>query len=125
MRDVVGWLRDAKPIMGGGGDLGTSTSPYDIGLEKNAANYVPLTPISFLLHSASVFPNRLAVVHGERRYSWRVVLERCRRLAAAGGVGVGRNDTVALMVPNTPEAFGETAGHVDQPSLRARSAPDG
>ena len=86
--------------------MSTSTSPYDIGLDKNAANYVPLSPIGFLLRSAAVYPNRLAVLHGERRYSWREALERCRRLAAALAVrGVGRGDTVALMAPNIPEAF--------------------
>ena len=86
--------------------MSTSTNPYEIGLEKNAANYVPLTPIGFLLRSAAVYPNRLAVVHGERRYSWRDALERCRRLASAlAARGIGRGDTVALMAPNIPEAF--------------------
>src|SRR5437899_4499351 len=81
-------------------------NPYETGLDKNAANYVPLTPIAFLLRSASVYPNRLAVAHGERRYSWREALERCRRLAAAlAARGIGRGDTVALMAPNVPEAF--------------------
>ena len=83
-----------------------SEHPYEAGLGKNAANYVPLSPIGFLLRSAAVYPNRLAVLHGERRYSWREALERCRRLAAALAVrGVGRGDTVALMAPNIPEAF--------------------
>jgi fatty-acyl-CoA synthase len=86
--------------------MSTSTSPYEVGLDKNAANYVPLTPIGFLMRSAAVYPNRLAVVHGERRYSWREALERCRRLASAlAACGVGRGDTVALMAPNIPEAF--------------------
>src|SRR5438046_6789411 len=81
-------------------------NPYEVGLEKNAANYVPFTPIGFLVRSASVYPNRPAVVHGERRYSWREALERCRRLASAlTARGVGRGDTVALMAPNIPEAF--------------------
>ena len=83
-----------------------ATHPCESGLDKNAANYVPLTPISFLLRSASVYPNRLAVVHGDRRYSWREVLERSRRLAAAlTARGVRRCDTVAVMAPNIPEAF--------------------
>jgi fatty-acyl-CoA synthase len=81
-------------------------NPYEAGLDKNAANYVPLTPIGFLLRSAAVYPDRLAVVHGERRYRWREALERCRRLAGAlAAQGVGRGDTVALMAPNIPEAF--------------------
>src|SRR5206468_10899210 len=86
--------------------MSTSANPYDVGLDKNAANYVPLTPIGFLLRSASVYPDRLAVAYGERRYSWRKALERCRRLAGAlAARGVGRGDTVALMAPNLPEAF--------------------
>src|SRR5207249_11624998 len=65
-----------------------------------------LTPIGFLLRSAAIYPDRLAVAYGERRYSWRVALERCRRLAGAlKAHGVGRGDTVALMAPNIPEAF--------------------
>src|SRR6516165_387089 len=83
-----------------------NTNPYETGLDKNAANYVPLSPIGFLARSAAIYPNRLAVVHGKRRYSWREALERCRRLAAAlAARGVGRGDTVALMAPNLPEAF--------------------
>src|ERR1700745_3995043 len=86
--------------------MSTSANPYDIGLDKNAANYVPLSPIGFLARSAAVYPNRLAVVHGERRYSWREALERCRRLASAlAARGIGRGDTVAVMAQNIPEAF--------------------
>jgi fatty-acyl-CoA synthase len=81
-------------------------NPYELGLDKNAANYVPLNPIGFLLRSAAVYPNRLAVAYGERRYRWRETLERCRRLAAAlAARGIGRGDTVAVMAPNIPEAF--------------------
>ena len=82
------------------------TNPYEIGLDKNAANYVPLTPIGFLRRSASVWPDRLAVAYGLRRYSWHEALERCRRLAGAlAARGIGRGDTVTLMAPNIPEAF--------------------
>src|SRR5439155_24507221 len=81
-------------------------SPYELGLDKNSANFVPLSPIGFLLRSAAVYPERIAVIHGERRYTWRQSLERCRRLASAlAARGVGRGDTVALMAPNVPEAF--------------------
>jgi len=81
-------------------------NPYELGLDKNAANYVPLTPIGFLLRSTAVYPNRLAVAYGERRYRWRETLERCRRLASAlAARGVGRGGTVAVMAPNIPEAF--------------------
>src|SRR6516225_2792426 len=83
-----------------------NTNPYEMGLDKNAANYVPLSPIGFLARSAAIYPNRLAVVHGKRRYSWCEALERCRRLASAlAARGIGRGDTVAVMAPNIPEAF--------------------
>jgi fatty-acyl-CoA synthase len=86
--------------------MSRSANPYAIGLDKNAANYVPLSPIGFLVRSASVYPNRLAVLHGDRRYSWRDALQRCRRLASAlTAQGIGRGDTVALLAPNIPEAF--------------------
>jgi len=89
----------------------TMTSPYDIGLDKTAANFVPLSPIGFLLRSAAVYPRRISVVHGDRRYTWRETLERCRRLASAlTKAGIGRGDTVAVMAPNVPEAFEATYG---------------
>jgi fatty-acyl-CoA synthase len=81
-------------------------NPYEIGLDKNGANYVPLTPIAFLLRSAAVYPNRTAVIHGEQRYRWRETLERCRRLASAlTKRGIGRGDTVAVIAPNVPALF--------------------
>jgi len=83
-----------------------SPNRYDTGLGKNPANFVALSPIGFLLRSAAVYPERTAVIHGTRRYSWRQSLERCRRLASAlAAHGVKRGDTVALMAPNVPEAF--------------------
>ena len=81
-----------------------STSIYEQHLGKVAANYHVLTPISFLERSASVYPNKTAVIHGERRYTYSQMLERCRALAgalAARGVGVG--DTVSVMATNVPE----------------------
>ena len=83
-----------------------SIHPYEAGLDKNAANFVPLSPIAFLLRSAAVYPNRIAVIHGARRYTWHQALQRCRRLASAlAKRGVRPGDTVALMAQNTPEAF--------------------
>jgi fatty-acyl-CoA synthase len=83
-----------------------SGNPYETDLDKNPANYVPLSPIGFLRRAAAVYPQRISVIHGERRYTWRQSLERCRRLASAlTRHGVGRGDTVALMAPNVPEAF--------------------
>ncbi|HYM72169.1 MAG TPA: acyl-CoA synthetase [Stellaceae bacterium] len=86
-------------------------SPYETGLDKNAANFVPLSPIGFLHRAAEVYPQREALVYGERRHSWREALERCRRLASAlARHGVARGDTVAVMAPNVPEAFEATFG---------------
>src|SRR5947199_1865337 len=83
-----------------------STHPYEAGLGKNAANSVPLSPIGFLLRSAAVYPNRIAVIHGEHRYTWNEALERCRRLASAlAKRGVRPSDTVAVMAPNVPALF--------------------
>jgi len=73
------------------------------GLEKNAANYAVMTPVSFLAKAAAVFPDRIAVIHGERRLAWREVYERSRRLASAlEKRGIRRGDTVAAMLPNVP-----------------------
>ena len=77
---------------------------YEQDLGPNAANHVPLTPLSFIKRAAQVWPGRLAVVHGERRYGWLETYRRCRRLASAlAGCGVGPGDTVAVMLANTPE----------------------
>ncbi|MGH7000510.1 MAG: AMP-binding protein, partial [Stellaceae bacterium] len=81
-------------------------SAYDTGLDRNAANYVPLSPLGFIARAAAIYPDRLAVVHGTRRYSWKQSYERCRRLASAlQRRGIGKGDTVAVMTANTPEAF--------------------
>ena len=78
-------------------------SMYDRDLGKNAANHAPLTPLTFLERAASVYPDRLSVVHGDRRFTWRETYARCRRLASAlTRLGVGKNDTVSVMLPNTP-----------------------
>jgi len=82
------------------------SNPFETDLDRNAANYVPLTPLSFLERSAAVFPDRTAVVHGKRRYGWAEAYRRCKRLASAlKRRGVGLGDTVAVMAPNVPEAF--------------------
>jgi len=73
-------------------------------LDRNAANYAPLTPVSFLARTAYVWPARIAVIHGDRRYTWAQVYERSRRLASAlAQHGIGAGDTVAAMLANTPE----------------------
>ncbi len=79
---------------------------FEIGLDKNAANYTPLTPLSFLAWAADVYPKRPSVIHGAIRHTWAESYARCRRLASAlarRGIGVG--DTVAVMAPNTPAMF--------------------
>lgn len=76
---------------------------FDQDLPRNEANFTPLSPLSFLERTAQVYPERLAVVHGELRRSWAEVYARCRQLASAlQQAGVGRGDTVAVMLPNTP-----------------------
>ncbi|WP_395678469.1 acyl-CoA synthetase [Inquilinus sp.] len=84
---------------------------YDTDLDRNAANHVPLTPISFLGRAALAHPDRIAVVYGDVKRSWRETAGRCRRLASAlARRGIGKNDTVAVMAPNIPEAFEATYG---------------
>ncbi|MGI8726035.1 MAG: acyl-CoA synthetase [Methyloceanibacter sp.] len=78
-------------------------NPYNEGLDKNAANYQPLTPLVFLQRAASVHPDHVAVVHGAQRFTYREFYDRSRRLAsalAARGIGVG--DTVSVMLANSP-----------------------
>jgi len=79
---------------------------YAIGLDKNAANYTPLSPLSLLARSAYVYPHRIAVIHGRQRFTWGEVYKRCRRLASAlQKNGVGKDDTVAAMLPNIPAMY--------------------
>ncbi|MGH8705776.1 MAG: acyl-CoA synthetase, partial [Burkholderiales bacterium] len=56
---------------------------YEKDLDRNPANYAPLTPLSFIERSAYVYPERLSVVHGAKRYTWKETYARCRRLASA------------------------------------------
>jgi len=80
-----------------------SADMYEAGLGKNAANYTALTPLLFIERAASVYPTRLAVVHGEIRRTWLETYARTRRLASAlAARGIGTGDTVAVMLPNTP-----------------------
>ena len=81
-------------------------NPYETGLDKNPANYVPLSPLSFIQRTAAVYPDRTAVIYGTHQKSWAQTFERCRRLASAlHAVGVGKGDTVAAMLPNVPAMF--------------------
>ena len=84
----------------------THLNPYEIGLDKNAANFVALSPLSYLERTARIYPQRTAVIYGEQRQNWAQTYERCRRLASAlSARGVGVGDTVAVMLPNVPAMF--------------------
>ncbi len=77
---------------------------YEQHLDRSAANYAPLTPLSLIARTAYTWPQRIAVVHGPRRYTWSETYARSRRLASAlAHRGIGMGDTVAVMLANTPE----------------------
>ena len=79
------------------------TSIYDLNLSRNEANFAPISPLGFIERTAEVYPGRLAIVHGDRRQTWGETYVRCRQLASAlMRAGIGKNDTVAVMLPNTP-----------------------
>ncbi len=81
-------------------------SLYEKDLDKNSANHVPLSPLSFLPRTAAIFPDGVAVVHGDQRTTWKEVYDRCRRLASAlKGLGVERGETVSIMAANCPPMF--------------------
>ena len=76
---------------------------YDV-FKKNDANYVQLSPLSFLPRVANIFPNKEAVIYGERKYSWKNVYDRCRQLASSLQLkGIKKGDTVSVIAANTPE----------------------
>jgi fatty-acyl-CoA synthase len=78
-------------------------TPYDIDLDRNAANFQPLTPLSFLARAAEVYPDATAIVHGARSWNYRQFYARARQLASAlARRGIKRGDTVSVMLANTP-----------------------
>src|SRR5262245_5781215 len=78
-------------------------TPYDIDLDRNPANYQPLTPLGFLERAAAVFPDHTAIVHGPLRRSYAEFYARSRRLASAlAKRGIKRGDTVSAILANTP-----------------------
>ena len=84
----------------------TRSNPYQQGLDKNDANFVALSPLSYIQRAARIYPDRIATVYGELRQTWAQTYERCVRLASAlSARGVGEGDTVAVMLPNTPAMF--------------------
>ena len=84
----------------------SAESPFERDLDRGAANYVPLSPLSFLPRAAAVYPRGTAVIHGTRQWTWQETFARCRRLASAlARHGIGHGDTVAVMAPNIPPLF--------------------
>ena len=78
-------------------------SQYSIGLDKTPANFVPLTPLSFLARTAAIYPSHPSAVYEGRTFTWSQTYERCRRFASfLARRGIGRGDTVAAMLPNIP-----------------------
>jgi fatty-acyl-CoA synthase len=81
----------------------TKVSIFDQDLPQTPANHAPISPLSFIERTAEVYPTRLAIVHGDLRQDWVTTYRRCRQLASAlAQAGIGKNDTVAVMLPNTP-----------------------
>jgi fatty-acyl-CoA synthase len=78
-------------------------SQYDIGLDKNPANYVALTPLSFIARTAAIYPNHVSAVYEGQSFTWGETYARCRRFASyLAGRSIGEGDTVAAMLPNVP-----------------------
>ena len=81
-------------------------SHYEINLDKNKANYVPLTPLSFLERAKDIYPNYEAIVYEDRKYTWNEVYKRCLKFASAlEKIGIKKGDTVSFLAFNTPEIF--------------------
>ncbi|MDZ7602133.1 MAG: acyl-CoA synthetase [Hoeflea sp.] len=80
-----------------------TANPYETDLDRNPANYQPLTPLAHLERAALIHPDRTAIIHGAMRVSYRSFLERSKRLAnALAALGIGKGDTVSVMLSNTP-----------------------
>ena len=83
--------------------MSAKQNSYDIGLDKNPANYVALSPLSFIARSAAVYPHHVSAVYEGKSFTWAETYERCRRFASyLAGKGIGEGDTVAAMLPNVP-----------------------
>jgi len=79
---------------------------YETALDKNNANFAPLTPLNFIERAASVFPDMVSIIHGDTHYTWRETYSRsCQLAAALISMGIGKGDTVSFMGANTPETF--------------------
>ena len=83
-----------------------SENIYEQSLDKNAANFAHLTPLSFIERCASVYPDRTSIIHGDTNYTWSQTYARCCLLASSlARIGIGKGDTVSFMGANTPETF--------------------
>jgi fatty-acyl-CoA synthase len=83
--------------------MSAKQNSYEIGLDKNPANYVPLSPLSFIARSAAVYPNHTSAVYEGKSFTWAETYDRCRRFASyLANKGIGEGDTVAAMLPNIP-----------------------
>ena len=81
-------------------------SSFEQNLDKNNANFVPLTPLTFLERAKDIYPNYEALVYEDRKYTWSEIYKRCIQFASAlEKIGIGKGDTVSVMACNTPEIF--------------------
>ena len=71
-----------------------ATHPFETNLDRHPSNYIPLSPVSFLTRAASAFANKLAVIDGERRYTYAQLLDRCTRLASGTGDSLASNGSI-------------------------------
>jgi fatty-acyl-CoA synthase len=100
---TAGIRRSAGDTVAAGGRKSQGSRGIFASLKPNAANFVPLTPVSFLPRSAEIHPDRIAVIHDARRYSYRQFYDRARQLASAlARAGIRSGDTVSVMLPNVP-----------------------
>jgi len=84
----------------------TMSNQYTIGLDQGPANYTPLSPLSFMERAAAIYPERTAVIHGDRRFNWGETFSRCRQLASAlSKRGIRKSDTVAVIGANIPAFY--------------------
>src|SRR6202048_4886130 len=83
--------------------MSAAQNQYSIGLDKTPANFVALTPLSFLARTAAVYPDHVSTVYEGRSFTWSETYARCRRFASyLAGRNIGTGDTVAAMLPNIP-----------------------
>ena len=93
------------------------TNPYDENLGKNPANHQPLTPLTYLERAAKVYPDHVAIVHGRQRVSYATFWRRSLQLASAlAAKGIGKGDTVSVMLSNTPPML---EAHFGVPMVKA------